>query len=260
MTTRLGQYGAMAAALLLVGCMTAVPQREVRTADAVQHRIAAGMEYLQMGKPNEARQHLSRAVELDNRNAPAHNAMALLYKYEGDDEREAYHYRQALRADKNFSPARNNLGILMYQKGDYRRALREFERAANDPGYNNRGAAFENMARCHLALGNRLEAIEYFNRSLRLTPDVSTTLVELGNLYLLEDNPRIARRYMDQYDRVVQTPSASALWLGVRLAAKEGDSARQAELERKLSENFPNSAETRAWRAWRDDMARGAAG
>ena len=258
MTGLLRQCVLLTGLVLLVGCVsTAGVQREVRVQEAVQHRVSAGMEYLQMGKPNEARQHFSRALELDSRNAPAHNAMALLYRYEGDSAREEQHYRRALRADRNFSAARNNYGILLFQRGDYRQALREFERAANDSRYNARGLAFENMARCHVALGNREDAIQAYNRALRLNPEASSILLDLGNLYLEDGDARLAGRYLDQYNRVVAQPRAAAVWLGVRIAAAEGDQTRQRELERRLMDDFPNAAETRAWRSWRDDMARG---
>ncbi|WP_245932379.1 type IV pilus biogenesis/stability protein PilW [Isoalcanivorax indicus] len=251
----------LATILFLAGCVTSgTGGHEVRIGEAVQNRIAAGMEYLQMGKPNEARQHFSRALELEPRSPQAHNAMALMYRYEGDSEREEFHYRRALRADRNFSVARNNYGILLHQRGDYRQALRQFERAANDPGYNSRGLAFENMARSHMALGQRDEGIAAYNRALRLNPNASSILLDLGNIHLEDGDVRMARRYLDQYYRVIERPRAAAVWLDIRLAAAEGDTNRQMELERQLTEDFPNAAETRAWRSWRDDMARGTAG
>lgn len=148
------------AALALAGCMVASGGREIKVDEAVQHRVAAGMEYLQLGKPVEARQHLSRAIMLDDHSAAAHNAMALLYKYEGDQQREEFHYRKALRADKGYAPARNNYGILLYLRGDYRGAAREFERVANDSTYSGRGPAFENLGRSYLALGQKAKAME----------------------------------------------------------------------------------------------------
>lgn len=254
-------YSLLAAVLVLAGCVTSGGgQREVRVDEAVQNRIAAGMEYLQMGKPNEARQHISRALELEPRSAAAHNAMALLYRYEGDSEREEFHYRRALRADRSFSVARNNYGILLHQRGDYRQAVQQFEQAANDSSYNSRGLAFENLARSYMALGQRDEAVAAYNRALRLNPNASTILLELGNIHLEEGDLRMARRYLDQYHRVIEQPRPAALWLGIRLAAAEGNATRQMELERQLTEEFPNAAETRAWRRWRDDMARGTAG
>lgn len=240
------------AVLWLAGCMVASGGREVKVDEAVQHRVAAGMEYLQLGKPVEARQHLSRALALNDRSAAAHNAMALLYKYEGDRQREETHYRKALRADKDFAPARNNYGILLYQRGDYRGAAREFERVANDSTYGGRGPAFENLGRSYLALGQKAKAVAAFNRALRLVSDPRASLLELAALHLDDGNVRLADRYYQQYAAATNPQTASALWLGIRIAAASGDHDRRASYELALREMYPDSAEFRAWRDWRD--------
>ena len=240
------------AVLWLAGCMVASSSREIKVDEAVQHRVAAGMEYLQLGKPVEARQHLSRAIELDDGSAAAHNAMALLYKYEGDQQREEFHYRKALRADKSYAPARNNYGILLYLRGDYRGAAREFERVANDSTYSGRGPAFENLGRSYLALGQKTKAMEAFNRALRLVPDPRASLLELAAIHLDDGNLRLADRYYQQYAAGANPQTAAALWLGIRLAAASGDHDRQAGYELTLRQMYPNSAEFRAWRDWRE--------
>ena len=250
----------VATVLLLNGCVVARSGPEIKVHEAVQNRVAAGMEYLQLGKPVEARQHLSRAVDLDDNSALAHNAMALLYKYEGDRGREEHHYRKALRADSSYAPARNNYGILLYQKGDYRGAVREFERVANDPGYSGRGPAFENLGRSYLALGERDKAIENFNRALRLVNDPRASLLELAGIYMDEGRPRAASRYHDQYAAVTNPQTAQGLWLGIRIAAANGDYDKQSSYELALRQLYPTSSELEAWRTWRSGPTSGSAG
>lgn len=240
--------------VFLVAC--ANPQkaeRKVRTHEAVQNRVAAGMEYLHQGQLNEARQHFSRALERDPSSPVAHNAMALLYKFEGDPEREEHHYKRALRLDKSYTAARNNYGILLYQRGEYEAAKREFEQAANDPKYGARAGAFENLARSQMALGEYEAAISSFQRALRLGQPEGSILPALVQAYLENEQPREAVSYYEQYLQQSQgEPSTpAALWLAIRMAHYQGQSALQQRYEQRLQQ-FPNSDEYHAWQAWRN--------
>lgn len=239
----------------LVAC--ASPQRaerEARDKEAVQNRVAAGLEYMHQGQLNEARQHFSRALDRDASSPVAHNAMALLYKYEGDVEREEYHYKRALRLDKSYTAARNNYGILLFQRGDYAAAQKEFELATNDPKYGARAGAFENLARAQMALEQYPEAIRAFQRALRLGQSEAAILPGLIEAYLRDDQPEHAAEYFEQYLDLQEgeLPSAQALWLGIRVAAYQQNSAQQYEYEQQLQREFSTSAEYKAWQQWQN--------
>ena len=237
----------------LGGCMTQVDgQSQVNVEEAVKNRVAAGLEYLRTNQPIEARQHLVRALELDDRSASTHNAMALLYRYEQDQAREEYHYQQALRADRNYSPARNNYGTLLYEQGRYADAIEQFRAAGEDPRSSSRAAAYANMGRTYVALGQKEEARQVFTRSLRIDPDAVLPFYELAKLHLDMDEPRAAQRYYQQYlDRIGQQTPRS-IWLGIRIADGLGDLDQIASLELVLRQRFPSSAEFRAWQSWRN--------
>lgn len=242
-------------AVMLVACTS--PQsveRAARDKEAVQNRVAAGMEYLQQGQLNEARQHFSRALERDASSPVAHNAMALLYKYEGDPQREEYHYKRALRFDKSYTAARNNYGILLFQQGNYAEAKKEFELAANDPKYGGRAGAFENLARSQMALEEYPEAIRSFQRALRLGQSEASILPGLMEAYLHNQEPELAADYFEQYLESQQhkLTSPQALWLGIRVAAYQQNSAQQYEYEQQLQREFSTSAEYKAWQQWQN--------
>lgn len=240
------------------GCVTTVDgAREVNIDEAVENRVAAGLEYLQLGQPSEARQHLSRAIDLDNRSAAAHNAMALLYRYERDPEREERHYRLALKADRDYAPAQNNLGTLLFNQDKYREALQQFERAAENPRNPSRGIALENVGRTYLALEMREEAMQAFNRAVRVNPQALVSLIELSKMYFDDDNLRAANGYYIEYLERAGQQSPSSLWLGIRIAAAMDDEDRVASYEMLLRQKFADTAEYRAWRAWRDKRREG---
>ena len=237
--------------LALAGCMV-VEKPPIDIDKSVKRRVAAGMSYLQDAQPNEARRHFSRALELDSGSAEAHNAMALLYKYEGDAEREEYHLRRAIRADRDYAVARNNYGSYLYSQGEYRKALKQFDRAANNPTYENRSIAFANKGRSLAALERYDEAVEAFDLSLRLNTDNVEALFEIARIYYQQQEFKRADQVYQEYEDSGVSQSARALWFGIQLATRLGDKDRLASYELALAQMYPDSTEYQRWRAWVD--------
>lgn len=236
----------------LVSCMvlekTAPPNADM----AVSRRIAAGFEYLQMGQPSEARRHISRALESDPRSPAAHNAMALLYNYEGDSERAEMHFRKAIRYDRGYSLARNNYGALLLSQRKYKDALEQFSAAGDDPSYDSRAIAFENKGRALMALERYDEALDAFNTTLRLNSSLPQPLLEMAWIYFIKQDFRSAQRAYDAYENGIDVQAARGLWLGIQLAAKSQSMDKLASYELALSKLYPNSPEHREWRNWVD--------
>ena len=253
-----GFAGLLLAGLLTTGCVTVeTGKQEVKIDEAVTSRVAAGLQYLQQGNPAEARRHFSRALELNDDSAIAHNAMALLYKYEQDPELEEYHYKKALSADRKYSPALNNYGTLLFSRGDYKEALDKFDKAANDPSYDGRASAGENMGRCYRELGRDEEAQKAFIKALRLNPRSVVPNLELADLYHSEGNARLAWDYYKQYLQRTNRQSARSLWLGIQLASARGLKDQQSSYELALENLYRRSPEYREWQTWKQAKAEG---
>jgi type IV pilus assembly protein PilF len=235
---------------LLASCMVLEKTTPPNADMAVSRRVAAGFEYLQMGQPSEARRHISRALESEPRSPEAHNAMALLYNYEGDSERAEEHFRKAIRYDRNYSLARNNYGALLMSQRKYKDALEQFSTAADDPSYDNRAIAFENKGRALMALERYDEALEAFNTTLRLNSKLAQPLLELAWIYFIKEEFRSAQRAYEAYEGSVESQSARGLWLGIQLAARQQSMDRLASYELALDKLYPNSPEHRQWRNW----------
>ena len=243
----------LVAFVAVAGCTTtttgggpaADPQEAVRT------RVAAGLQYLQMGDPSEARRHFSRALSIDDDSAAAHNAMALLYNYERDAEKEEYHYRKALSADGDYAPALNNYGTLLYTQRRYEEALRKFERAANDPNYEGRASAFSNMGQSYMALDRPDDAKDAFVRALRLNGRSTHATLQLAKLYYQEGRHQMGWDYYKQYERRIGRQSAEGLWTGIQLAAALGLQDQQSSYELALQNLYPGTREHKLWQEWR---------
>ncbi len=240
----------MLLALSMSACVT-VPQKEIDIDKAVSTHVRAGMEYLRQRNAQDASRHFVKALELNKRSAEAHNAMALLYRYEGDDEREEYHYKKALRSDSNFAPAQNNYGIFLAQRHRDKEALEHFQVAANQQGYENRAIAYENIGAISLKMGDEEEAIEAYSKSLRLRPENSAPALELAQIFFRRGELKAADFYYSNFARQMTTQSARALWLGIQIAAELKQSDRVASYELALKNLYPNSEEFRAWKKWR---------
>ncbi|MFN3712741.1 MAG: type IV pilus biogenesis/stability protein PilW [Alcanivoracaceae bacterium] len=244
----------LAMIIMLAGCMVAEKPTAEDTQISVSRRVAAGFEYLQMDKPSEARRHISRALEHNPRSAEAHNAMALLYKYEGDNKRAEDHFRRALRFDRNYSLARNNYGALLMQQRRFNEALNQFSAAADDPSYDRRAIAFENKGRALATLDRFDEALDAFNTSLRLDSRAPEPLLEVAWIHFRRDQLRVADNLYRRYVERVGSQPPRGLWLGIQLAAKQNDADRLGSFELALQQLYPGSPEHREWRAW---VARG---
>jgi type IV pilus assembly protein PilF len=239
--------------VLMAACVTVPvngPGTSVDVDRAVNNRIAAGMEYLKNGQPADARRHFSRALKLDDNSAVAHNAMGLLYGYEGDIEQQEDHLLKALKADKDYSPARNNLGALLYRQGRLKEAEKQLRRAAEDPNYDARGSAYYNLGHVRSAMEDKKGAKKAYQRAARLASGNPGPSLELARIYFEEKNFRLARDYYQQYARRIGTQSATGLWLGIRLAHRFGNRDEQASYELALKRLYPASDEFKAWQQW----------
>lgn len=236
--------------VLLTACVT-VDGRRMDPERAVASHVTAGMEYLRIGQPANARRHLIKAIEIDDKSSEAHNALALMYRYEVDDVREEHHYKKALRANSDFSPARNNYGIFLVRKKRYDDALKQFSRAAENVGYDNRGIAYENMGRIYSMQGKTELAIDAFNKALRLQPRGLALNLELAELYYQSGDVKSADFYYSNYARATNPQPARALWLGIRIAAELKQQDRIAGYELALEKLYPESNEYREWKKWR---------
>ena len=253
-----GFAGLLLAGLLNTGCVTVeTGKQDVNIDEAVTSRVAAGFQYLQQGNPAETRRHFSRAIDLDDDSAIAHNAMGLLYKYEQDPEREEYHYKKALSANRKYSPTLNNYGTLLFSRGEFKDALDKFEKAANDPGYDGRASAWENMGRCYRELGRDEEAQQAFIKAIRLNPRAVVPNLELADLYYSEGNARLAWDYYKQYLQRTNRQTARSLWLGIQLASARGLKDQQSSYELALENLYRRSPEYREWQNWKQAKAEG---
>ncbi len=209
--------------------------------------IKAATEYLRLGDLDSAHRHLIRALEIEPRNASAHNVLALLYLQEGDVEKTERNYKKAIKYDKAFAPALNNYGAFLYSQGRYEEALQYLNTAAVDVSYDKRHQAYQNLGLVALELGDEETAIDAFQNALRLENKSSKASLELASIYLKRKKYKIANRYYKAFLNESKQSSRS-LWLGIQIARGIGNKDAEASYELALKNLFPRSLEFKQYK------------
>ena len=86
-----------------------------------------GVTRLQQGDLTQARQLISRAVELEPGNAMSRYNLAMAHEKSGDLEQAVTHYREAVRIDPGYTAAWRVLGDVLCLAGSYEEAVRAYK-------------------------------------------------------------------------------------------------------------------------------------
>ncbi|MGP0172472.1 type IV pilus biogenesis/stability protein PilW [Pseudomonas sp. NCHU5208] len=233
-------------AALLTGCVTTGDVNPLKTDKgrkaAVDAYVQLGIAYIQQGDTQRAKVPLKNALDIDSSNADAHAALALAFQVEMEPKLADEHYRKALSQRPDDARLLNNYGGFLYEQGRYKEAQETYLKAAEDNLYPERSRVFENLGLTALQLGQREQAKEYLQRSLRLSSRQPRALLEMAQLSY-EDRAYVpARSYYDAYSELAPQ-NARSLLLGARLAEVFEDRDKAASLGLQLKRLYPASQE-----------------
>lgn len=255
------------AALLLAtivssGCVTVTESRFSAKASpekAVDNYTQLGLGYLQRGRTDWARQRLAKALEIDPNNPAANDAMGLVWQSEGEDDLAEEYFKKSLSNDSSYTQARHHLGRLYLKQGRYADAADLLHDVVDDRYYDNRVAAFNDLAITTFHQDKRTEAIDVYMRALRLAPYNVDALVNASTLLFEEQRYEESQRYFDRFDRLVERDqtdhTAHSLWLGIKLATISQQQKRAIQFAADLKQQFPDSDEYRQYRESLDGAA-----
>jgi type IV pilus assembly protein PilF len=202
--------------------------------------------YLEKRDYTNARRPLKEALRVDDSSAEAHVLMASVYIGEGDTKLAEQEYKDAIRHEPKNAMAQNNYGTFLFAAGQYKDAAKHLKIAADDPSYGRRGQAYENLGLTQLKLKQPDAAEQSFLRALMLNVDQPRSDFELAELYFTAGDFGRARQYFDAFNKLAK-PTASSLWLGVRLSRVLGDQDGLSSYALALKNLFPTSPEYRLY-------------
>jgi type IV pilus assembly protein PilF len=204
--------------------------------------VQLGIGYLQKGETGPAKTPLKNALDINPSGADAQVALALVFQREKEPKLADEHFRKALSANSRDARVLNNYGSFLFEQKRYKEALQTYALAAEDTLYPERSRVFENLGMTSLALGDRQEAKQYFERSLSLNSRQPRALLEMASLSYDERQYVPARGYYESFSAIA-SQNARSLLLGARLAKVFEDHDRAASIGLQLKRLYPGTPE-----------------
>ncbi len=234
--------------LLLTGCAgQQVSTAEKNPPQAVQAYNSLGMQYLRRGDTANAKLAFQRSIEIDADAPQAYNGLAMVFQLENDFALAESYFKKAIKVSPDSAMMHNNYGAFLFSIKRYPEACKELARATEDPFYNLRAQAFENLGRCYLLI-NRLDAAEHaFKRSLTLSPKRPMAILQLADVMMQKGDLEEAIGLFEQFSTMVDAKqvqhNAQSLWLGVQISRLNNSGIDAATYGLILKNMFPDSEE-----------------
>lgn len=246
-------YLVLLLSLILAGCAgQTVSPTDKSTQGAAEAYTQLGMQYLRNGDAVNAKSAFQRASEIDKNAVSAYNGLAMAFQIEQEPVLAEQYFEKAISIAPDSAMLRNNFGAFLFSQERYPEACKQLGRATEDPFYNRRAQAFENLGRCYLLI-DRSDAAEHaFERSLKLNPGRVLPILELSALALEKDDIELAVTYFEQFSQMVDAKqidhNAKSLWLGVQIARIQNKAVNAATYGLILKNLYPESNEYRQYK------------
>lgn len=237
---------ALGAAMMLAACVSSGggsgSGRAVDPAGAAIANMQLGVAYMNQGKMAMAKERLERAANHDPKNADVQFALGELYNRLGEKRDADRHYRNAMQLAPDKLEIVNGYATFLCTNDEVDKALAEYEKLMHNPLYNRQPAAATNAGMCLRDQKRHRDAVRYFEVALAKQPDWIDAAVQLADTQILLEDPAAARRTVDNFQSMRNSPTV--LLLGVRASVAQGDCNAAGVYARKLRNDFGSSRET----------------
>jgi type IV pilus assembly protein PilF len=252
----LGAAGAIALCLL-AGCAGSGAVSDLKTASdetaaekraSIRLQLAVG--YFQDGKYEIALDEVKQAIAAYPQSADAYGVRGLIYAAMGEAALADDSHQHALRlAPRNPDLANNYGAFLCNAGGKPAQAITWFDTALKNPNYQSPVNALINAGTCSIKAKNNDAAERYLLEALRYNPDLPTVNAALARVYYERRDYTRAGFFVNRLTETAKldTLSADALWLALRVQRKLGDRNLEASLAAQLRKRFPGSPEFAAY-------------
>ncbi len=238
--------------LLLISLTSCATHEETKNIEgnAADIYLQLGVRYLNLNKLEIAKENLQRAIQLDNKNAQAYNAMAFLDEKLNKIDEARSHYQTAIALMPDDLGIKNNYGRFLCEQGEAEKGMTLLNAATSD-GLNERPwLAMTNLGRCYMQLARYQEAEAYFMQALQLNNDYAPALLEMQKVNYHQGNFSAAKVYLQRYTQVAEATPESLL-IAVQIEGASGNAGMAKHYQTLLLTKFPLSAEARRFRATR---------
>lgn len=206
----------------------------------VHNELAAA--YYERGNMGVALEELRIALSADPSYAPAYNTLGLVHMDLKELPQAQQSFERGLRIAPSDPDINHNYGWFLCQTDREEQSLRYFLAAIKNPLYASPQKSYALAGACALRKGNESAARDYFERALRLDPNVPLALVNLAQIKYRAGELPEARGLLGRFNQIVE-PTAESLWLAVRIERRLGDRAAETRQAAELRRRFPGSKE-----------------
>lgn len=204
--------------------------------------VAMSAEYYKRGQMDAALKRAVHALDEDDDNARAHYMIAIIYQRLGKMELADKHFRTAVEIDPSDPEIRNAWGTFFCNQRKTAEAEQQFSAALKNPLYKTPWVTLTNAGVCALRANNRAKAEENFRRALTANPGFGPALYQMAEMDYNMSRYTSARTFLDRYFQSAPATPA-ALWLGVRIERKLGNSKRADSYAELLRKRYPDAPE-----------------
>jgi type IV pilus assembly protein PilF len=227
---------------------TASDQTALEKRANIRLQLAVG--YYQEGKHEIALDEIKQAIAADPDYADAYGVRALIYTAMGQLPLADDNYKHALRLAPGNPDLSNNYGSFLCQSLNRpAESLRYFDAAIRNPSYQTPTSALVNAGVCSIKNRNFDAAERYLLDALRLAPGMEPVNAGLARVYYERRDMTRAGFFINRLIETakLETLSADALWLAMRVQRKLGERSHEASLAAQLRRRFPGSPEYAAF-------------
>lgn len=204
--------------------------------------VQLAVEYLRQGQTETALHKAKKALDVDSKNARAHNIIALIYQRLGQNDLAEKHFRTAVGLLPKDPYVLNAYASFLCVQRKFPEAEAQYKKALENPLYSTPWVARTNMGVCAKRSGNNGKAESYYNDALRANPSFGPALAALADLQYARGSYKSAKSYLDRYFKVAQ-PTPQVLLLAVRVERKLGSRKRARSYAQMLTKSYPGSYE-----------------
>ncbi|MBL8429490.1 MAG: type IV pilus biogenesis/stability protein PilW [Dechloromonas sp.] len=203
-----------------------------------------GSLYFQAGNPGVALDELRIALSADSGYYQAYSVRGLVRLSLKEYDKAEDDFRQALDLAPNDPEVNNNYGWFLCETGKERQSIAYFLNALKSPLYETPDKAYTNAGTCAFKAGDFDGAQSYLLKALQLSRDGAVPArLQLALIFYRRGNFEESRIYLTEALKMMEPPTAEALWLGLRLERRQGNRAAEAGYASQLRGRYPTSQE-----------------
>lgn len=208
-------------------------------------RLELAAVYYQGGQYDVAMQEVDKALEIRSRSAEATLLKGMIYERQGMSSNALDYIRRAMTYKPGDGDYMHNYGVALCANKSYAEGVKYLQQAVNAQGYQRVVNSLAAMGSCYAEQGDSQSAEAAFKKAQEIDPYNPYVLYHLASFMYNSGQLHAARQYFDKLSPL-NNQNAPTLWLGIKIAYKQGDAMFGSQLARLLRDLYPSSAERNA--------------